>query len=189
MDRKEMKEAMLRKRTLVVFGSVDDRDVEELTVNLARLNLDSDTEPIKILIDSPGGDIEAVLSFLDMLTNIRNEVTTVVTNRCFSAAVSILLAGHKRVGFEHSRFIMHQTSINRKIILDDFFESNLKEINRRGLEVRNQIEGWYVSRTKLTLEKVRELRHLGENTGQAITAKMALEFGLIHEITPKYELF
>ena len=65
-------------------------------------------EPIKLIIDSPGGMISAGFTIYDTMKSLRSPVYTIGRN-CQSMAVIILAAGMpgKRYLYPHSRIMLH----------------------------------------------------------------------------------
>ncbi len=73
----------------------------------ALLTLDSlSHEPIKIIITSPGGDLDATFLFIDTMKLIQSPVIT-IGRYCASAASLILASGKERYLFPHAKTMLH----------------------------------------------------------------------------------
>jgi len=63
-------------------------------------------EPIKLVINSPGGELDSALLLYDLLRTLKSPVTT-LGYFCASAAVFLLGAGQKRYLMPHSKVMLH----------------------------------------------------------------------------------
>ncbi len=66
-------------------------------------------DPIKIVITSPGGDLDSAFLFYDTMKMIQSPVIT-VGRYCASAAAMLLAAGSKRYLFPHAKVMLHLPS-------------------------------------------------------------------------------
>lgn len=102
---------LLKARTIVLSGDIDKKLAEKITSYLLVLDNESN-EPIRLFIDSPGGDADAGFAILDIIRFVRSPVLTISTGLTASAGVIILLASKKerRYSLPNSRFLIHQPS-------------------------------------------------------------------------------
>lgn len=70
----------------------------------------SDTDTIRIYINSPGGDLYTTLQFLRVMGDTEATVITSVEGACMSAATMIFLHGHVHEVTPHSLFMFHDYS-------------------------------------------------------------------------------
>ena len=66
--------------------------------------------PIKIFIDSPGGDVTFMWSIIKMIEMSKTKVITINYCTAYSAAAEILAAGHERMAFPGSHVMLHNGS-------------------------------------------------------------------------------
>ena len=66
-----------------------------------------DRTPIKIFIDSPGGDVTFMWSIINMIEMSSTPVYTINYCTCYSAAAEILASGHKRFALPGSYVMIH----------------------------------------------------------------------------------
>ena len=66
-----------------------------------------DRMPIKIFIDSPGGDVTFMWSIIQMIEMSTTPVWTINYCTAYSAASEILASGHKRFAFPGSHVMIH----------------------------------------------------------------------------------
>ena len=91
-----------------------------LTYNRADADIKpKDREPIFIYISCKGGSVASGLELIDAIELSQTPVYTIVTGMCYSMALYVFLAGHERVCFPHSSFLIHDGSV-------DYANSSLK---------------------------------------------------------------
>lgn len=64
--------------------------------------------PIRILINSPGGEMPSMFSMYDVIRSSPNKVITIGTGEIASAAVLLLVCGQERYVTEHTVLMSHQ---------------------------------------------------------------------------------
>ena len=64
-------------------------------------------KPIKIFIDSPGGDVTFMWSIINMIEMSKTKVITINYCTAYSAAAEILASGHERYAFPGSHVMVH----------------------------------------------------------------------------------
>jgi ATP-dependent Clp protease protease subunit len=100
---------MLKTRTILLSGEIK-KDLAERTIRQLLLLEDMGEEPVRIFIDSPGGDADAGYAIFDMIRFIKPPVWTIGMGLVASAAAIIQLASPKerRVGLPNSHYLIHQ---------------------------------------------------------------------------------
>jgi ATP-dependent Clp protease, protease subunit len=108
----KMFEALVKSRTIVISEPVSSELVEKTTRLLTFMENESQTKPVTVLVNSPGGEAYSGLGLYDTLRFVRCPITVVVNGLCASAAVLVLLAVPKerRFSLPNSRFMIHQPS-------------------------------------------------------------------------------
>ena len=99
----------LKTRQIILSGEINKELAEKIARQLLILEADSD-EPIRLFIDSPGGDADAGYAIFDMIRFINAPVYTIGMGLIASAASIVLLAAPKerRYGLPNSRYLIHQ---------------------------------------------------------------------------------
>ena len=69
-----------------------------------------DRKPIKLYINSYGGELYATMSLIDVIKMSKTPVYTICEGVAYSAAGLILMAGHKRYCNNSSSFLLHSGS-------------------------------------------------------------------------------
>jgi len=104
--------ALYKSRTVLIFGPVNEKLAREVSGRLLALNHESAKEPIRVLVNSPGGHVESGDTIHDMIRFIEAPVVMIGTGCVASAAAHIFLAATKknRVCLPNTRFLLHQPS-------------------------------------------------------------------------------
>ncbi len=102
-------ERILKTRNILLSGEINKALAERVVRQLILLE-DQGEEPIKIFIDSPGGDADAGFAIFDMMRFVKPPVITIGMGLVASAAAIVLLAAPKaeRVGLPNSHYLIHQ---------------------------------------------------------------------------------
>lgn len=69
-----------------------------------------DRKPIKLLIDSPGGSLVGGLMIADAIRLSKTPVYTVNMGAAYSAALLVLITGHRRFCYPSASFLFHEGS-------------------------------------------------------------------------------
>jgi ATP-dependent Clp protease protease subunit len=96
-------------RTVLIFGEVDTTLAERVSAQLLALAA-AGSEPIKVLIHSPGGHVEAGDTIHDVLRYIRAPVLMLASGWVASAGALIYVAvpRERRLSLPNTRFLLHQ---------------------------------------------------------------------------------
>ncbi len=164
----------LETRTILLSGTVDKELAEKVIRQLLILE-QKGAEPIKIMIDSPGGDVDAGFAIFDMARFVKAPVWMIGMGLVASAGALILLGAPKerRIGLPNSHYLIHQPL------------SGL-----RGVATEIEIHAREIEKTKERINKI-----IAEETGQKLDRIMkdtdrdywmnsdeALSYGLISKI-------
>ena len=151
-------------RVLWVEGEIDD-GIFELSKLILRYNKEDkdipveQRKPIKIFINSPGGDLDSTLSFIGLMEISKTPIWTIDACWAYSAAGLILMAGHKRFALPNTEALIHSGSgqlggtfdqtteqmKNYKILVDkmkEFILSKTKIDNK--LFKKMSAKDWYI---------------------------------------------
>lgn len=175
-------DALLKVRRIFLSDAVDSGSAKDTIRKLWYLELTDPGKPILFVISSPGGSVDAGLAIWDQVKMISSPVITLVTGLAASMGSILSLCGGKgkRFATPNSRIMIHQPSIAGVIrgqATD--LEIQAKEI----IKTRNALIQVYMDATGkdfATIEKA-----LDRDTW--MTAKEALEFGLLDKIVFSYK--
>lgn len=172
-------EKILKTRSILLSGEINKESADKFIKDLLVLESES-KDPVKVFINSPGGDVDAGFAIYDMVRFVSCPVIMVGMGLIASAASLILLAvpADRRVGLPNSSYLIHQPLSEMK--------GNATDIEIHALQ----------------LEKVKEKlnRIISEATGTALEtvasdtdrdhwldADQALAYGLISRIVKSRE--
>jgi ATP-dependent Clp protease protease subunit len=121
---------MLKTRTILLSGEIN-KELAEKTIRQLLLLEDMNSEPIRIFIDSPGGDADAGYAIFDMIRFVKPEVWTIGMGLVASAAAIVQLASPKerRVGLPNSHYLIHQPLSGIRGVATDI-EIHAKELEK-----------------------------------------------------------
>src|ERR1700733_10094898 len=106
-----LEEKAFKSRRGLIFGSITDATAAEAARRLIALDADS-TEPIDMIVSSPGGHLESGDTIHDLVRFIRAPVRMIGSGWVGSAATHVYLAAPKERRFclPNTRFLIHQPS-------------------------------------------------------------------------------
>jgi ATP-dependent Clp protease protease subunit len=98
------------------------------------------SDPIKVFIDSPGGDADAGFAIFDMMRFITPKVYTIGMGLVASAAAIILLASPKecRLGLPNSHYLIHQPLSGIRGVATEI-EIHAKELEKLRVKINELI--------------------------------------------------
>ena len=101
---------LLRENIIFLGTPIDDTVASLICAQLLFLESENPDKDISIYINSPGGDINALLAIYDTMQYIRPEITTLCFGQAASAAAVLLAAGTKgkRLALPNARILIHQ---------------------------------------------------------------------------------
>lgn len=102
----------LAKRRINFNDEIDDNihTIGELIIQFNEADKDiepSERKPIKLCINTDGGDVSSTLYICDVIAASKTPIWTIGTGRCYSGGGLILMAGHKRFIYEDTTFLLH----------------------------------------------------------------------------------
>lgn len=168
---------LLKTRTILLSGEINKELAERLIKQMLLLEADGD-DPVKVFIDSPGGDADAGYAIFDMLRFIKPEVITVGMGTVASAGALVHLAAKKenRLSLPNAHFLIHQPLSGIRGVATEI------EIHARELEkLREKINVLIAEETGQDVKKVSD----DTDRDYWLTAEEALEYGLISRIISK----
>ena len=117
MLNKRLEKFFFDKRSVYLWGLVDDKSAREVVTKLLLLDADKPGEEIKFYINSPGGVVTSGMVMYDTMRMIKSPVITICMGLAASMG-SILLSGGikgKRLIYPHGEVMIHQPSIGGRI--------------------------------------------------------------------------
>ena len=166
---------LLKDRIVFLGTPIDDAVGNLIMAQLLHLESEDPDKDINLYINSPGGDVSALLAIYDTMQYIKPDVSTIVMGLAASAAAVLLLAGAsgKRFALPNARVLLHQP-----------------HGGAQGQAVDIEIQAKEIMRLRALLEQI-----ISEHTGQPLdkvtkdtdrdfilTAQEAKDYGAVDEI-------
>lgn len=180
MMMKKMDKLFFEKRTVYLWGVVNDKSAREVVTKLMLLDADRPGEEIKFYINSPGGVVTSGMVIHDTMQLIKSPVTTICMGLAASMGSILLSAGTKgkRAIYPHGEVMIHQPS------LGGYYQATSADIEIQANQIR----------------KTKEIgaRILADNCGKTVeqimkdfdrdywmNAKEAVNYGIVDTILTK----
>jgi ATP-dependent Clp protease protease subunit len=172
-----VREHLFASRTVLVFGEVDAELAGSVTAELLALAARS-RDPIRMLINSPGGHVESGDTIHDVIRFVEPEVRILATGWCASAGALIFAAARRenRLALPNTRFLLHQPLGGAGGAASDI-EIEARQI----LLVRERLNRIFANATGQSLEKV--ARDTERN--HWMSAEEAKAYGLVGRIVER----
>ena len=167
-------EKLLKARTVLIFGQINDRLARDTTAQLLALAADSDDD-IRVLINSPGGHVESGDTIHDVIRFVTPTVKVIGTGWVASAGAHIFLGATRenRYCLPNTRFLLHQPMGGvRGPATDIDIEAN--EI----LKMRERINQIIARETDQPIEQIRKQT----DRNFWMSAEEAREYGVVTHI-------
>lgn len=133
-------------------------------------------KPIKLYIDSRGGDLYATMTMIDAIKLSKTPVWTINIGCAYSGGFFTFIVGHKRISYPNASFLFHegaaanQGDAGKFRNFADFYSRQLTKLKEITLEHTKFDEAWYKE-------------HINDDVW--LMAEDALENGVCDEITDK----
>lgn len=129
--------------------------------------------PIKIFIDSPGGDLVATFTMINSIKLSKTPVWTINIGAAYSGGFFTFLAGHKRIAYPLASFLFHEGSTGTSGDAGKF--RNFADFYKKELDILKTV---VLDNTKITEEDYE--KHINDDWW--FTAGEALIYGICDEI-------
>jgi len=171
-------EALFAARTVLVFGEVTTKLARAVSAQLIALAASGDA-PIRMIIHSPGGHVEAGDTIHDVVRAVAPEVTMIGTGWVASAGALIYSAAKKenRYALPNTRFLLHQPLGGMGGSASDI-EIEANQI----VQARDRLNRMFAEATGQPFERI--VRDTERNFW--MNAKEAREYGLVHRIVARF---
>ena len=172
----------LLKENIIFIGTpIDDTVANLICAQLLHLESENPDKDINIYINSPGGDVLALMAIYDTMQFVKPDITTICFGQAASAAAVLLAAGTpgKRLALPHARILIHQPYAGAQGQATDI-ELAAREI----LRIRSLLEEVLSSHTGQTQEKI----HRDTDRDFVMSAEEAKDYGIIDEVISLREL-
>ena len=166
---------LLKENIIFVGTPIDDTIANLICAQLLHLESENPDKDINLYINSPGGDITALLAIYDTLQFIKPDITTICFGQAASAAAVLLAAGTpgKRLALPHARILLHQP-----YALAYGQGTDIELAANEVLRMRDILERILAEHTGQDMERI----HRDTDRDFVMSAEEALAYGLIDEV-------
>ena len=174
--RSRMYDHLLARRTVVVDRPLDAETATFVAAQLMTLDAEG-TEPVTLLVNSPGGPLDAAAAVLDTIDVVRGPVDVTCLGRASGTAAVVVAAGTGR----------------RRIGASGQVHLRLPEVELTGKATRLSDEAVWVrdlhdalvDRLATATGQDRRLVARDVDAGRTLTAEQAVTYGLVDEVTTR----
>lgn len=166
---------LLRQRIIMLGTPINDQIANLIVAQLLYLDAEDPSAPIRMYINSPGGQVYAGMAIYDTMQQVSAPVSTVAVGFTASFGTILLAAGEKgmRYALPNATIHMHQPLGGAQGQASDI-EIQAKEILRLRADL-NGILGHHTGQAVATIEK-------DTDRDLYMSARQAMEYGLVDQV-------
>jgi ATP-dependent Clp protease protease subunit len=178
----EIERTLLQHRRVFFSDEVNQETATEAIRKLWYLELSAPGKPITLVINSPGGSVDAGFAVWDQVKMISSPVTTLITGLAASmgSILSLCAIKGRRFATPNSRILIHQPSIHGGLRGQ---ASDLEIHAREILKTRARIVQLYVDATGKDRDTIAQA--IERDTW--LSAEEAKEFGLVDRVITNFK--
>lgn len=176
-------------RNLYIIGDINQESLSDTLKGIIKINesdrqleavaklngLSYTPKPIKIYIESYGGDLTPTMGLVGVIQQSKTPVHTISVGAAMSCGFILLISGHKRFCYEHSTPLYHQ--------ILTFPWGPLKAVDenvKQSKKFQNWLENHVLSNTKMTKKQLKKIYKRKKDV--YMTSQEALDLGIVDEI-------
>jgi ATP-dependent Clp protease protease subunit len=172
---------LLSDRIVFLGTPIDDGVANVIIAQLIHLDSEDSEAEIGLYINSPGGDLTALMGIYDTMQFISSPVATVCIGQAASSAAVLLAAGAagKRSVLPHSRVLLHQPSGGAEGTIPDL-AIQAKEVVR----LRTQMNQILSRHTGQTIDKIKS----DTDRDLVLSPEEAIDYGVVDRVMQPRQL-
>ena len=169
-----------------VSGNTKATKYEHLLPKLAQIENDDEVDGVLILLNTLGGDVEAVLAIAEMIAGLSKPTVSLVLGGCHS------IGGPLAVSADYSFIVESGTMVIHPVRSSGMFIGVAQSL-RNMEKTQDRITGFLAAHSKMSQERIEELMldstQLVKDVGTMLEGKEAVAEGLIDEVGGIREAF
>ncbi len=168
---------LLGSRVVFLGSQIDDQVANLVVAQLLHLEADDPDKDINLYVNSPGGEMSAMMAIYDAMQHVRPDVATTCVGLAASAGAVILAGGApgKRSALPHSRVLIHQPVITGQI---QGQASDIEIHAREVIRMKQQMLDILAAHTGQPREQI----ELDTDRDRWMTAEEAVGYGLVDRV-------
>jgi ATP-dependent Clp protease protease subunit len=166
----------------IIYLTDDDdgnNNINEIIKSILEINEENEEiiepSPIKLYINSYGGDVYHFLGLIDVIITSKTPIHTYALGTAMSCALLVALSGHKRFAYKHSTFMYHQISLG-----DWDIAKNLEEDLIETKRLHKIIEKLILDKTNISKKQIKNTHNYKKDW--YFNAEEALKMKVIDQI-------
>jgi len=165
---------------ILSIGDIEIDNVNEIIEVIYEINEEdakkSQREPIKLIVNSPGGDVYHGFALVDVISNSVTPIHTICHGHAMSAALVVYAAGHRRFASQRATFMYHEIAWSMQ---QEKLQLHTQEV-KEGERMWKIYDDYLLSQTKFTPKQLNEVK---KTRGEwYFDVKTAMKYGLVDEI-------
>lgn len=166
-------------RILVINGEITDELCAQACIALLQLESEDAEADITIMLNSPGGSVQAGFMLIDTIRILKCDVEVICMGLAASMGAMILMSGSKgkRQALPHSRIMLHQPLGGAQLQQATDFEITAREMSR----TKKEIYDFICTCTGKSYSQVSE----DCDRNFWLTSKEAVEYGIIDSVVTR----
>mgnify|MGYP003346654976 FL=1 len=164
---------------VITLGDIDSELANEIIEVIYEINEEdakkTQKEPIKLIINSFGGELYSGLALIDTIDNSQTPIHTICHGAAMSMALVVFAAGHYRYASKYATFMYHEASYGTdgKIM---HHKQEIKETDRTD----KICDEYLMSKTKFTVKQLKDVKD--KRAEWYFDVKTAVKYGVVDEI-------
>lgn len=175
LDKINSSDQYLLTRRMILNGEIEEGSIRQAMEEISLLLYIDPIKDITLLINSEGGEVYEALAFIDFITSLPCDISTIVTGKAMSAAFSIAISGTKGKRYITPNATLMEHQISAAAI------GKLSELEVEALECKRLeklIEQLIKDRTKCPASMIRKFRI----KNCYFTPEEAVKYGIVDKI-------
>jgi ATP-dependent Clp protease protease subunit len=164
---------------IITLGDIETEIVNDIIHSIYEINEEDvkkqTADPIKLIINSAGGEIYSGLALIDVINTSLTPIHTICHGSAMSMGLIVFVAGHYRTASPNATFMYHEAmyGLEGKTA---YHRQEMKEANR----IDKICDDYLLSRTKLTQKLLDNVKNT--QAEWYFDAKTALKYDVVNEI-------
>jgi ATP-dependent Clp protease protease subunit len=164
---------------IMTLGDIETEIVNDIIHSIYEINEEDikkqTAEPIKLIINSAGGEIYSGLALIDVISTSLTPIHTICHGSAMSMGLIVFIAGHHRTASPNATFMYHEAmyGLEGKTA---YHKQEMKEANR----IDKVCDDYLLSKTKLTQKLLDNVKNT--QAEWYFDVKTALKYGVVNEI-------
>ena len=174
---------LLTNRCIFLEGEINSESALEVIKSLMLLIKEDKEAPINLIINSPGGEINAGMTIYDAVQSVDTPIKMFCIGKAYSMGALLFLSGKSgRFMLPNSELMLHEPLLSGKIGGNT---TSIKELSDSLIKTREKLNNIIAKHSGKTLEEVEK----ATDHDHFYSAEESIEFGLCDKIVPFTDLF